>query len=659
MVLLKGKTVIRQIKTTENWGTTKNVGMSKFKVYSDRQTVNGRSSDDADAKLPRTSLVSKKKATAPPSTIGTKTKIQVSGAELTRSCHGALDKTKVGRKALADVSNIRRQSSRFEKLSGSRNSVAFGTLTNTSSSSRSQAGNLKGNLTRGVSVSNTAVKVATATTKAQRASSNFHRVKVNETMENITRKISKNSNTITRKSFPVMKKASQLDSSDIKVDKTSEEKSTKKIGFPTKVGGKLAPQMSNLSGKVSKEKVNDNFPTKSLRIQTNKDAFGGVKIPVKPIARNRLQISNDQKRSKSKSICNLDKSFGTTPARKVKVDNSVAKTLKSTGSLEEVAGRGIPAKNSDNLQSQSSETTVSKNTGRRKSYTYSLISRSKLLKSSSEVREHELLPNIDDEGNPLEVAEYVDDIYEYYWIMEAQSTLPENYMMIQTDVTPQMRGLLINWLIEVHFKFDLMPETLYLTVALLDRYLSVVTIKKNEFQLIGLASLLLASKYEDFWHPKVKDLISISAESYTRKQMLEMEKSILKKLKFRLNLPTAYVFMLRFLKASQSDKRHERLSFYLIELCLVEYETLRFRPSLLCAAAVYVARCTLYEIPGWTSLLGKHTHHEEHQIRDCAEMILRIHKAASAGLLKVTYDKYIQPEFGGVAAIKPLDTLPL
>ncbi|XP_021757382.1 putative cyclin-B3-1 isoform X2 [Chenopodium quinoa] len=657
MVLLKEKTVTRQTKTTENWGTSKNVAMSRFKVYSDRQKVSGRRSDDADAKLLWTSLVSKKKVTLPPSTIGTKTKIQVSGAELTRSCHGALAKTKVGRKALADVSNIRRQSSRFEKPSGSRNSVAFGTLTNTASSSRSQAGNLKGNLTRGVAVSNTAVK---ATIKAQRASSNFHRVQVNETIENITRQISKSSNTITRKSFPVMKKASQLDSSDIKGDKTS-EKLTKKCGFPikAKVGGKLAPQMSNLSGKVSKEKVNDNFPPKSLRIQTNKDAFGGVKIPVKPIARNRLQISNDHNKSKSKSICNLEKSCGTTPARKVKVANSVAKTLKSTGSREEVAGIGIPAKSSDNLQSQSSETTVSINTGRRKSYTYSLISRSKLLKSSSEVREHELLPNIDDEGNPLEVAEYVDDIYEYYWIMEAQSTLPENYMIIQTDVTPQMRGLLINWLIEVHFKFDLMPETLYLTVALLDRYLSVVSIKKNEFQLVGLASLLLASKYEDFWHPRVKDLISISAESYTRKQMLEMEKSILKKLKFRLNLPTAFVFMLRFLKASQSDKRHEHLSFYLIELCLVEYETLRFRPSLLCAAAVYVARCTLNEIAGWTSLLGKHTHHEEHQIRDCAEMILRIHKAASAGLLKVTYDKYIQPEFGGVAAIKPLDTLPL
>lgn len=57
--------------------------------------------------------------------------------------------------------------------------------------------------------------------------------------------------------------------------------------------------------------------------------------------------------------------------------------------------------------------------------------------------------------------------------------------------------------IQVHQKFDLMQETLYLMVTLLDKYLSVVSIKKNEMQLVGLTSLLLASKYEDFWHPKV------------------------------------------------------------------------------------------------------------------------------------------------------------
>ena len=53
-----------------------------------------------------------------------------------------------------------------------------------------------------------------------------------------------------------------------------------------------------------------------------------------------------------------------------------------------------------------------------------------------------------------------------------------------------------------------MPETLFLSVTLFDRYLSLVKIKKNEMQLVGLTALLLASKYEDFWHPRVNIRIS-------------------------------------------------------------------------------------------------------------------------------------------------------
>lgn len=134
----------------------------------------------------------------------------------------------------------------------------------------------------------------------------------------------------------------------------------------------------------------------------------------------------------------------------------------------------------------------------------------------------DVLPKIYDDRNHLEVAEYVDDIYHYYWVMEGQNPLMKNYMEIQKEITPQMRGILINWIIEVHMKFDLMEETLFLTVLLLDRYLSLEIIKKNEMQLVGLTAFLLASKYEDFWHPRVAYLISISAEIYTRDQMLKM-----------------------------------------------------------------------------------------------------------------------------------------
>uniref|UniRef100_A0A803P3G9 B-like cyclin n=1 Tax=Cannabis sativa TaxID=3483 RepID=A0A803P3G9_CANSA len=285
----------------------------------------------------------------------------------------------------------------------------------------------------------------------------------------------------------------------------------------------------------------------------------------------------------------------------------------------------------------------------------------RLIEEQHDVLKQERLPDLDDERNQLEVADYVDDIYQYYWVIEAQNPPPANYMSIQIEITPHMRAVLINWLIEVHLKFDLMQETLYLTITLLDRYLSQVAIKKNEMQLVGLTALLLASKYEDSWQwiPRVKDLLSISAESYTREQMLGMEKLILKKLKFRLNTPTPYVFMLRFLKAAQSDAKLEHLAFYLIELCLVEYEALMFKPSLLCASAIYVARCTLKMAPHWTPLLCQHAHYEVSQLRECSEMLLQFQKAARLGQLQVIYEKYTRPERSGVAALKPLDKLPL
>ncbi|MFS7932696.1 putative cyclin domain-containing protein [Helianthus anomalus] len=194
-------------------------------------------------------------------------------------------------------------------------------------------------------------------------------------------------------------------------------------------------------------------------------------------------------------------------------------------------------------------------------------------------------------------------------------------MEIQTDITPQMRGILINRLIEVHLKFDLMQETLYLMVTLLDFYLSIVVIRKTDMQLVGLTSLLLSSKYEDIWHPKVMELISISAETYTREQMLGLETKILKTLNFR--------------------KKFENLAYFLIELCLVEYDVLHYKPSLLCASAIYVARCTLSLTlaMAWTPLLCKHSRYQEFQIRDCADMILGFHQAARKVVLRVTYDK--------------------
>ncbi|PPE02450.1 hypothetical protein GOBAR_DD00539 [Gossypium barbadense] len=381
------------------------------------------------------------------------------------------------------------------------------------------------------------------------------------------------------------------------------------------------------------------FATKNLRATKSGSNSAARILPrsFKPSVKTALRPSNTQRASKSKCSSGLKKQVSVAAI-------SSKKDIECTLPANNVAAISSEASQKDLLSNGNSDASINmpdiltrKKAKRRRSYTSLLMTRSKLLEGNG-VKEEEKLPGIDKDDNPLEVAQYVDEIYQYYWTTEALNPSLENYMSIQKDITPHMRGILINWLIEVHLKFDLMQETLYLMVTLLDRYLSEVQIKKNEMQLVGLTTLLLASKYEDFWHPRVKDLISISAEAYTSEQMLKMEKLVLKELKFRLNAPTPYVFMLRFIKAAQSDTKLEHLAFYLIELCLVEYEALKFKPSLLCASAIYVARCTLQ--------------------MECAEMILRFQRAASSGQLKVTFEKYASHELSQVAMITPLGRLP-
>lgn len=107
-----------------------------------------------------------------------------------------------------------------------------------------------------------------------------------------------------------------------------------------------------------------------------------------------------------------------------------------------------------------------------------------------------------DKDNHLAAVEYVDDMYSFYKEVEKESQ-PQMYMHIQTDMNEKMRAILIDWLLEVHIKFELNPETLYLTVNIIDRFLSVKAVPKRELQLLGISALLIASKYEEIWPPQV------------------------------------------------------------------------------------------------------------------------------------------------------------
>ncbi|OMO77998.1 hypothetical protein COLO4_24883 [Corchorus olitorius] len=268
--------------------------------------------------------------------------------------------------------------------------------------------------------------------------------------------------------------------------------------------------------------------------------------------------------------------------------------------------------------------------------------------------------NIDeaDVDNELAVVEYVDDLYKFYKSTENDARV-QDYLWSQQHITIGMRKVLVDWLIQAHNSFQLMPETLYLTINILDRYLSRKAVSRDKLQLVGLGSLLIACKYEEIWPPQVTDLVSISDNAFVEKQILAMEKAILEKLEWYLTVPTPYVFLIRYIKASvSSDLEMENLVFFLAELGIAHYNSVvQYSPSLLAAAAVYAARCTLNRSPFWTATLKHHTGYSEEQLMSCAKLLVAFHQKAAKGELKGIYSKFASPGRGSVALLPPAKAL--
>ena len=107
-------------------------------------------------------------------------------------------------------------------------------------------------------------------------------------------------------------------------------------------------------------------------------------------------------------------------------------------------------------------------------------------------------------------------------------------MKSQSDINESMRAILVDWMVEVHLKFKLLSETLFLTVNIIDRYLSLKGISRQRLQLVGVAAMLISTKYEEIYPPTVKDFVYITDEAYTKEEVLEMESDILQTLDFDL-----------------------------------------------------------------------------------------------------------------------------
>lgn len=149
------------------------------------------------------------------------------------------------------------------------------------------------------------------------------------------------------------------------------------------------------------------------------------------------------------------------------------------------------------------------------------------------------------------VAEYAENCCQVMFKQEKLFTAQYGFMSTkQTDINEKMRAILVDWLIEVHYKFKLMPETLFLTINLIDRYLEKCDVLRTKLQLVGVTAMLIACKFEEIYAPEVRDFVYITDKAYTREEILLMEFSMLSILDFNISSASSFRFLERFAKIS-------------------------------------------------------------------------------------------------------------
>ncbi|KAL4308498.1 hypothetical protein GQ457_01G033530 [Hibiscus cannabinus] len=135
-------------------------------------------------------------------------------------------------------------------------------------------------------------------------------------------------------------------------------------------------------------------------------------------------------------------------------------------------------------------------------------------KASKEETEDDKPGDIDAKSDdPQMCGLYVSDIYEYLLQKEAdpkRRPLPDYIEKVQKDVSADMRGILVDWLVEVAEEYKLVSDTLYKTVSYIDRYLSLNALNRQRLQLLGVSSMLIASKYEEIYPPNVEEFCYIT-----------------------------------------------------------------------------------------------------------------------------------------------------
>ena len=233
---------------------------------------------------------------------------------------------------------------------------------------------------------------------------------------------------------------------------------------------------------------------------------------------------------------------------------------------------------------------------------------------------------------------------------EGENCAKIGYMGKQSDINEKMRAILVDWLIEVHHKFQFEQETLHLTINLIDRYLSRKVIQKERFQLLGVACLLISAKYEEIYREEISDFIYITDYAYTIADLIRMEKEVLQVVDYCLTVTTSNKLLEMAKIIFALEETEYNLARYFLEIFSIDYRMTNYSQSVIAFACLYLVN-TMYRNEE-KFFVYCNVVFNEIEVKNCAKEILFLYENIFTSSLQTTRNKFSKKEFSEVARLK-------
>ena len=249
--------------------------------------------------------------------------------------------------------------------------------------------------------------------------------------------------------------------------------------------------------------------------------------------------------------------------------------------------------------------------------------------------------------------EYFDELYLNLILDEVNfyQKIKPNYMNIQRNINYEMRAILVDWLIDIHYKLNMKKKTLFLCIFILDAFLSKINISMYDLQLLGVTAFLIACKHNEVEYPPLKALIKISNDSFTIEDLKDMEQIVMKKLDFDILAPTCDEFFAINAENFEFTEKQKFFGEYFLDISLIDYHLLKYKQSTIAVACGYLV-IKYFNLDGKDLILSNTSPEVKHdEVKDCARHLLFLVKYLSNNSLVAIKNKYMSDKYLKVAEL--------